>query len=171
MFPMSSEKPPGAPTVKLAVLMSPAGRAIVEMASTTPDPGRPDQERAPRQARSVASRHDGVRGSHQRWLGCALSGGLRIERRFGAQLQPQGIKNPENGVQRGIALPRERLVEAFPGQAGIAGNLRHPPGTGDVAQRLGDERGVAGRLLHAGFQIRRPFLRACGGVRRRRKGK
>ena len=38
-----------------------------------------------------------------------LSGWLRIERHFRAQLQAQSVEDPENGVERGIALPESAL--------------------------------------------------------------
>ena len=83
----------------------------------------------------------------------------------GAELQAESPDDPENRVQRRIAFPRERLAEMFPGQAGIVRDLRHAPGAGDVAQRLGDERSVAVGLCHARVQIRGGFLRGAKVVR------
>ena len=60
----------------------------------------------------------------------------------------------------GLRSPRKRLVETFSGQPGIARNLRHALGTGDIAQGLGDERRIAVGLLQARFQI-------CGHLLRR----
>ena len=53
---------------------------------------------------------------------CTLFGRVRIERRFGAQLQSECPDDPENGVQTGVALARKRLVEPLAGQAGIGGD-------------------------------------------------
>ena len=92
---------------------------------------------------------------------CALSDRVRIEHRLGAQLQAQGADDPEDRVQTRITFSRKRLVETFAGQAGIACNLRHALGAGDVAQRLGNERGVAIGLLHASFQVCGHFLRCA----------
>ena len=61
-----------------------------------------------------------------------------IEHRFGAQLQAQGADDSKNGVQCRIAFSRKRLVETLTGQTGVARDLRHALGTGDVSQRLGD---------------------------------
>ena len=116
----------------------------------TPHPGRGDERRG------VWRRNSPPASAMCR---SALSGPVRIEHRFGAQLQAQSPDDPENRVQARIAFSRKRLVETFAGEAGIACDLRHALGAGDVAQRLGNERGVAVGLLHAGFQVSGHFLR------------
>src|ERR1700675_4803975 len=79
--------------------------------------------------------------------------------RFGVQSQPQGIYHLEDCVEVGTTLTGERFVETFARQAGITSDLRHAPGACNIAQRLGDERCVALRLIKASLQICRHFFR------------
>lgn len=58
----------------------------------------------------------------------------------------------------GSRFPDSALLEALAGKAGVACHLRHASSAGDVAQRLGHERGVAVRLLDRRLEIRRHVL-------------
>jgi hypothetical protein len=53
----------------------------------------------------------------------------------------------------GIAVGGERLVEALAPEPGLAGDLRHALGAGDVAQGCGDQCGIA--IFEHRFQIQR----------------
>lgn len=73
--------------------------------------------------------------------------------KFGMQLDAQRAHHLEDGGEARIALARQGLVEAFASQAGIAGQLRHALGAGNVPERGGDEGRVIARFRDASFQI------------------
>ena len=52
-----------------------------------------------------------------------------------AKPKAQGAHDLENGGEPGVSFGRERLVEALPAQAGLGGDLRHPPGPRGIPQR------------------------------------
>lgn len=69
------------------------------------------------------------------------------------KIQAPGADDPEDGAEVGTALARERLVQAFPREPGIPCDLRHAPGSSDVAEGLGDERCIAFGFLKAGPDV------------------
>ena len=66
----------------------------------------------------------------------------------------------QDGGEIRIALAGERLVKAFAGQPGIAGNLSHTLGTGNIAKCLGDEGSISICLFEASLQVSGHLLRS-----------
>ena len=59
------------------------------------------------------------------------------------QLEPKSADNSENRCKLRVARRREGLVETLTAQAGLASELRHAFGTGNVSKRGREEGGVA----------------------------
>ena len=66
----------------------------------------------------------------------------------------EGVDDLEDGGEAGIAFARERHLEAFAPDAGIAGELHHAPGAGDVAENLGDEGCIVASLFHGYREVK-----------------
>lgn len=69
------------------------------------------------------------------------------------QLQPESVNHLENRVETGRPFSGKCLVEAFPGEAAVAGNLAHSLDSGDVAEGFRNEGGFVSRLLESGLEI------------------
>src|SRR5690606_8548821 len=69
------------------------------------------------------------------------------------QLHTQCPGDLEDSREVRRPFPRQRLVQAFTREPGLARNLGHALRTGDISQRLCDKRGIALTLLDAGVQI------------------
>ena len=76
---------------------------------------------------------------------------------FSMQLQTQCSYKFKDGVEVGASLTGECLVETSARQVGILCNLGHAFGSGNIAQRFGDKRGLVIGL----FQAHRHFLRSA----------
>ena len=78
---------------------------------------------------------------------------------FRMQLQAQRRHDFQDCVEAGTSFPGECFVEAFTRQTGVARNLCHPLGPGDISQSFRDKSRIAVSLLKASFKIRRPLFR------------
>ena len=58
------------------------------------------------------------------------------------ELQPESLDDLQNGGELRIASRGQCFVEAFPAKAGLAGNLGHALGAGNVAQRCRYQGGI-----------------------------
>ena len=58
-----------------------------------------------------------------------------------------------------IPIGAQRAIEALTTEAGVLGDLRHPLGAGNVAERSRDTSGIVRRVFEPGVLDRQPSLR------------
>ena len=73
--------------------------------------------------------------------------------------QTQRGQHLEHGGKARVAVGRQRLVQPFAAQSGIARGLGHAARARHFAQRLGDEGGIVAGLFNGGFDERRAIFR------------
>ena len=59
------------------------------------------------------------------------------------ELEAERTHHLQHGGKFRVSIRRERLVQALAPEAGGPSDLRHSLGTGDHAQRMGDQRRIA----------------------------
>ncbi len=69
------------------------------------------------------------------------------------QFKPQRVHNFHNRCEFGVAIGRERFVEALAPKACVMRDLCHALCASNVTERGGDERGVA--FFECGFNVSR----------------
>src|SRR3546814_5766030 len=78
-------------------------------------------------------------------------------------LQSQRVEHGGQRFQRRIAILRQCIVECLPPDAGLAGDVAHPLGPCDVAERAGAMPGIV--PFHRRFEIEENILRGLQMIR------
>ena len=74
------------------------------------------------------------------------------------QFEPQSVNDSHHRGELGIPIRREGLVEPFPGQPGVPGELRHAARPGYVTQGRSDQAAISRVLLEAGLEVEAQVL-------------
>ena len=117
-------------------------------------PGWAHGHRSRRRARDqVAGRgwHSVPCSRHQRWTGSACPDVFECVTASARSFRPRAPTTRRT-------VSGKRLVETLAREAGIGCDQRHALRASDVAERLGDEGGIAVGLVHARFQVRGHLL-------------
>jgi hypothetical protein len=75
------------------------------------------------------------------------------------EFEAECMNDFEDGIEARASIAGQSFVEAFPGKAGIARDLRHSFGSGDVSECFGYKGRVSICFFKAGFEISGHFFR------------